>query len=66
MAYIRKTKNEYQLLCNYGYGDGWECVFTEDTLSEARQRKREYMENMPQYPYRIVRKRVRKEVFNNA
>lgn len=58
MAYIRKTKDEYQLLCNYGYGDGWEYVLAEDTLSEAKKRKREYMENMPQYPYKIVKKRV--------
>ncbi len=58
MAYVRKTKDEYQLLCNYGYGDGWEEVLTEGTFKEAKERKKEYMENMPQYPYRIVKKRV--------
>jgi len=36
MSYIRKTKDEYQLLCNYGYGDGWEYVLAEDTMKEAR------------------------------
>lgn len=29
MAYVRKTKDEYQLLANYGYGDGWEYVIAE-------------------------------------
>lgn len=40
MAYIRKTKDEYQLQCNYGYGDGWEEVLTEDTFKEAKERKK--------------------------
>ena len=40
MAYIRKTKDEYQLYCNYGYGDGWEYVLAEDTPQEAKQRKK--------------------------
>lgn len=58
MAYIRKTKDEYQLFCNYGYGDGWEYILAENTMKEAKQRKREYMENAPQYSYKIVKKRV--------
>ena len=61
MAYIRKTKDEYHLLCNYGYGDGWEYVLAEDTPQEARQRKQEYIENAPQYQYKIVKKRVSKK-----
>lgn len=58
MAYIRKTRDEYQLLCNYGYGDGWEYVLSEDSMKEAKQRKKEYIENMPQHSYRIVKKRI--------
>ena len=58
MAYVRKTKDEYRLLCNYVYGDGWEEVLAEDTFKEAKERKKEYVENMPQYPYKIVKKRV--------
>lgn len=60
MAYVRKTKDEYVLMCDYGYGDGWEEVLTEETYAEARQRKKEYIDNMPQYPYKIVKRRVRK------
>lgn len=58
MAYIRKTKDEYQLLCDYGYGDGWEYLLAEKTMKEARERKREYMENIPEYSYKIVKKRI--------
>ena len=56
MAYKRKTKDEYQLHIDYGYG--WECVTIDETLKEARQMQRDYMENCPQYPSRIVKKRV--------
>ena len=58
--YTRKTKDEYVLMTNYGYGDGWEEVLTEETFAEAKQRKKEYIENMPQYPYKITKRRVRK------
>ena len=58
MAYVRKTKDEYQLLCNYGYGDGWEYVTAEDTMSAIKQCKKEYIENAPQYQYKIVKKRI--------
>lgn len=60
MAYIRKTTDEYRLLCNYGYG--WECILTEETKKKIADRKREYIENAPQYPYRVVKKRVRKSI----
>lgn len=60
MSYVRKTKDEYVLMTNYGYGDGWEEVLIEETFAEAKQRKKEYIENMPQYPYKIVKRRVRK------
>ena len=59
-AYVRKTKDEYVLMTNYGYGDGWEEVCTEETFAEVKQRKKEYIENMPQYPYKIVKRRVKK------
>jgi len=37
------------------YGQGWELETCEETISEARQRLKEYRENMPQYPHRIKR-----------
>lgn len=59
--YVRKTRDEYILEANYGYGDGWEEVVTEDTYAEIRLRIKEYRANMPQYPYRIRKRRVKKE-----
>lgn len=56
MAYIRKTKDEFQLLCNYG--EGWEYLLTEYTLKEAQTQLKDYVENMPDYQYKIVKKRV--------
>ena len=45
MAYVRKTTDEYEVLANYGYGHGIEFVTTELTMKEAKQRKKEYIEN---------------------
>ena len=58
--YVRKTYDEYVLETNYGYGYGWEEVLTESAYDEIVERKREYQENMPQYPYRIRKRRVKK------
>lgn len=41
--YKRKTYDEYEIETNYGYG--WDVELTESTMKEAKQRKREYMEN---------------------
>lgn len=59
MPYTRKTVDEYEVQGNYGYGHGYECVTTEETRQEARQRLKEYRENEPGTPFRIVKKRVK-------
>lgn len=56
MAYKRKTADEYQLYVNYGYG--WEHELSEYTHEEAKQRRKEYRENCPRYPTKIVKKRI--------
>lgn len=56
-AYVRKTRDVFELHVNYGYGDGWEHEITEDTYEEALARLAEYRENCPQYPSRIRRAR---------
>ena len=43
MAYRRKTRDVYKIMTNYGYG--WECECEEYDLSEAKRRKKEYLEN---------------------
>ena len=57
--YTRKTKDEFQLHVNYGYGHGFEHEISEDTLKEASERKREYQANCPQYATKIIRKRIK-------
>lgn len=57
MAYQRKTRDEWQIHGNYGYG--FEEVCAEETYREARERIREYRENEPSIPFRIVPKRVK-------
>jgi hypothetical protein len=56
--YQRKTRDEYQIHIRYGDRYGWEHEISEDTRKEAQQRRREYRENCPEYPVRIVKKRV--------
>lgn len=59
MAYIRKTRDEYEVQGNYN--GTWERLTTEDTQKEARAMLKCYNENEPHYPHRIVKKRVRIE-----
>lgn len=61
MAYVRVTRDEYDVEGNYGYGDGWEAVTCEDSRREARERLREYRDNEPGVPFRIRKRRVRIE-----
>jgi hypothetical protein len=56
--YIRKTIDEYEIQGNYG--QGFECVTTEETWKAAREQLKCYRENEPQYSHRIVKKRVRR------
>ena len=44
MGYIRKTRDRWDIMTNYGYG--WECECSEYTWPEAKQTAREYRENI--------------------
>lgn len=57
MTYIRKTKDEYQIHQNCGYG--WEEVCAEETLKEAKVRLKEYRTNQPEFSVKIVKKRIK-------
>ena len=59
--YIRKTVDEYHTQGNYGCG--WETVTIDDNKADARQMLRDYNENEPGIPHRIVKKRIRKGEF---
>ncbi len=58
MAYKRKTKDEYDVQCNYGFGHGFETVTTESTRKEALLRAKEYRTN-ENVPTQIKKRRVR-------
>ena len=62
MAYVRKTIDEYEVLQHTP--EGWECVTAAETYKEARQYLKDYRENQPEYDYKIIKKRVRKETIN--
>lgn len=59
---VRKTVDEYQVMGNYG--QGWECVTSEETRKEARERLKEYIENESGTAFKIVKKRVKLESIN--
>lgn len=55
--YKRKTYDLYEVQTNYGYG--WEAGVSEFTFAEAKQRKKEYMQNARGLQgIRIVKRRV--------
>jgi hypothetical protein len=55
MPYIRKTKDTYILMANYG--QGWDEETEEETFREIKQRLKEYRENAGQYSYTYKKKR---------
>lgn len=59
MTYTRKTKDEFVLMVNYWYWHGYEEEATEETMKEAKQRKKEYSENCPEYPTKIIKRRIK-------
>lgn len=61
MAYIRKTRDEYQIQTNYGYG--WEVESRYETYQEARRDIGEYRRCVAHNGglARIVMRRVRKD-----
>ena len=59
------TKNKYKYVCVLQgmYGCGWEDIIEADKsdsqeLRELRENLRDYRENEPQYPHRIITRRV--------
>lgn len=61
MTYQRKTRDEWEVQGNYGYGHGYECVASELTLDLARQRLKEYKDNQPEAQFRVKLVRVKIE-----
>lgn len=57
MAYIRKTKDQYIIMTNYG--TGWEEESTAESLKEAREQAQEYKATAYRPQVRIIKRRVK-------
>lgn len=50
---------EYEIRGNYGYGEGFECVNTETTKEDAQRSLKEYRDNEPGVPFKIVSVKIK-------
>lgn len=57
--YVRKTHDEWHTQGNYGCG--WETVTIDDNRKDGLQMLRDYRDNEPGIPHRLIKKRVRNE-----
>ena len=57
MVYTRKTEDVYDLMYDYGYGDGLERICSCSTYKEALEDRKAYIENEGIRP-KIVKHRV--------
>ena len=55
--YKRKTRDEYEIESNNGYG--WDYVCTAEDRADAKQLLKIYRENEPHYDHRIRKRRVK-------
>lgn len=58
MAYVRKTRDEWIIMGNFGERFGWEEMSAYDTRHEARADIKEYRAS-GQGTYKIVKRRVK-------
>jgi len=54
---MKKQKYYYAVEGDYGHGHGYEEVTAEESFLEARERLREYRENEPGIPFRMMKKK---------
>jgi hypothetical protein len=55
--YVRKTTDVFEIQGDYGYGHGYETVTSEENRKDAKARLKEYQENEPCVPFRLIKKR---------
>jgi hypothetical protein len=51
------NKYRYEYVIQGRYSGAWEDETAEEARPEALTRLREYRENMPEYPHRLIRRR---------
>ncbi|GAA6622772.1 hypothetical protein NUACC26_085960 [Scytonema sp. NUACC26] len=59
IVYVRKTKDEYKIMQYTGFLYGWEEVCCEYSKRDAKETLSIYRQNQPEYPVKIVKKRVK-------
>jgi hypothetical protein len=64
MPYQRKTKDEWQMWADHGYG--WEHELTEDTWKAMREQLRTYRLSQPDVAFRAVKRRVKLTACGNC
>jgi hypothetical protein len=57
MSYQRKTQDRWEIQQNWGFGHGWEDVYSADSWKDARRTLKEYRENQPGTPVRAIKRR---------
>lgn len=61
MPYIRKTRDRWDIMTNWGYG--WECEYSAYDIREARSVLKDYRENScGRFAVRMEKHRETKEV----
>ena len=58
MAYVRKTRDEFRIMGNFGYGHGWEEMSAYDTRREAIADLKAYRAS-GQGAYKLVKVRIK-------
>ncbi len=58
-AYVRKTEDEFRIMADHGYGDGWELETTETNRKDAKEQIKIYRQEAPQARYKLVKCRVK-------
>jgi len=59
---MKEKKFDYLHIVQGYYGQGWEDETAEENAAQAWQRLKEYRENMPEYPHRVIQRREPIEV----
>jgi len=53
----QKNKFVYLYIIQGNYGQGWEDIDASESWKESRRNLKAYRENMPEYPYRRIKRR---------
>ena len=53
----QKNKFVYLYIIQGNYGQGWEDIDASESWKESRSNLKAYRENMPEYPYRRIKRR---------